>query len=350
MTEPITGIVLAVQANYYRVSLDSGDYPCQELLCIRRSRLKKTGQQVYVGDRIEVEEPDWQGQRGAISGILPRRNLLDRPMVANVDRVLLCFALTEPELDPYQLSRFLVKLESSDLEVLLCLTKRDLVSAEFCQLWRDRLGTWGYQPLVVSMQTQEGIPQLAEALSTGVTVVTGQSGVGKSSLINLLIPDLDLRVGTVSVRLGHGKHTTRHVELFPIGDRGLLADTPGFTQPSLTCDPTDLIHCFPEIQVQLQDLTTETCQYYDCLHLDEPNCVVRGDWERYGHYCLFLKEVTIYNAKNQAIATADHKLKSKSGTGGEVEEEPRLITKTHRRRSRRSNHQQLDTSFQDDLD
>jgi len=234
--------------------------------------------------------------------------------------------------------------------VLLCLTKRDLVTTDFCQQWCDRLGSWGYQPLVISTQTQEGIEGVATALSTGVTVITGQSGVGKTSLINLLIPDLDLRVGAVSLRLGYGKHTTRHVELFPIGNHGLLADTPGFTQPALTCAPTDLIDYFPELRLQLQDLSTDICQFYDCLHVDEPNCMVRGDWERYTHYCLFLKEVIAYNHKNQAIATADHKLKSKSGVGGEVQAEPRLVTKTHRRRSRRSNHQQLDTSFQDDLD
>ena len=192
----ITGTVLALQANYYRVGLD-GDYPCSELLCIRRSRLKKTGQNVYVGDRIEVEEPDWQGARGAISGISPRRNLLERPMVANVDRVLLAWALTEPQIDPYQLSRFLVSLASQDLDVMLCFTKRDLVSADFCQNWCDRLESWGYKPLAISVHTGEGIDMLQERLGEGVTVITGQSGVGKSSLINFLIPDLNIRVHTV---------------------------------------------------------------------------------------------------------------------------------------------------------
>ncbi len=346
----ITGTVLALQANYYRVGLDicpeqEVDYPCAELLCIRRARLKKTGQTVHVGDRIEVEEPDWQGARGAISGIFPRRNLLERPMVANVDRVMLAFALAEPEIDPYQLSRFLVSLESQDLEVLLCFTKRDLVSLEFYQSWSVRLGSWGYKPLAISVNTGEGLEELRDFLSEGVTVITGQSGVGKSSLINFLIPNLNIRVHEVSVKLGTGRHTTRHVELFPIGDRGLLADTPGFTQPTLNCDPLDLIDCFPEVQN-----LKYSCQFRDCLHLNEPDCGVRGSWERYEHYCLFLQEAFAYQNSHEAIATADKTLKSKSGYGGVTKEEPRLVTKSHRRKSRRSNHQQLDTSFQEHLD
>ncbi|AFY74597.1 ribosome small subunit-dependent GTPase A [Synechococcus sp. PCC 7502] len=344
----ITGTVLAIQANYYRVGLDlipEVVYPCAELLCIRRARLKKTGQAVYVGDRIEVEEPDWQGARGAISGVFPRRNLLERPMVANVDRVVLAFALAEPEIDPYQLSRFLVNLASQDLEVLLCFTKRDLVTVEFWQAWCDRLVGWGYKPLAVSVNTGEGLEELRQYLSEGVTVVTGQSGVGKSSLINFLIPNLNIRVHGVSLKLGTGRHTTRHVELFPIGDRGLLADTPGFTQPTLHCDPLGLIDCFPEVQN-----LKHSCQFRDCLHLNEPECGIRGDWERYEHYCLFIEEAFDYKTAQEAIATADKSLKSKSGQGGTTKEEPRLVTKSHRRRSRRSNHQQLDTSFQEDLD
>jgi ribosome biogenesis GTPase / thiamine phosphate phosphatase len=345
--EVITGTVLALQANYYRVRLDfKANYPCGELLCIRRARLKKTGQNVYVGDRIEVEEPDWQGERGAISGILPRQNLLLRPMVANVDRVLLAWALTDPEIDPYQLSRFLVNLASQDLEVWLCFTKRDLVSREFCQSWSDRLKSWGYKSVAVSVYSGEGMEELQESLGSGMTVVTGQSGVGKSSLINFLIPDLQIRVHEVSAKLGQGRHTTRHVELFTIGvGGGLLADTPGFTQPTLTCDPVDLIDCFPEVSN-----LKHSCQFRDCLHLNEPECGIRGDWERYEHYCLFLQEAFAYKSAQSAIATADKTLKSKSGHGGVQKEEPRLVTKSHRRNSRRSNHQQLEGSYKDDLD
>lgn len=351
----ITGTVLAVQANYYRVILDqafslelldeSGQKFSQlvhELLCTRRARLKKIGQQICVGDRITIEEPDWQGGRGAISEVEPRRNLLDRPTVANVDRILLVFALAEPSLDPHQLSRFLVKAESTGVDVLLCLNKRDLVSEQIWQSWCDRLRSWGYPPIAISTYTREGIDELAQHLQTGVTVVAGQSGVGKSSLINLLIPNLQVRVGEVSQRLGHGKHTTRHVELFALPAGGYLADTPGFMQPNLTVTPQELTDCFPEARQRLA--SGESCQFNDCLHRrDEPNCVVRGDWERYEHYIAYLEEAIAYQQKLKNTANADASVKVKDTSDGKQQQEPRLLKKRYRRESRRSEHQNLET-------
>jgi ribosome biogenesis GTPase / thiamine phosphate phosphatase len=351
----ITGTVLAVQANYYRVILDqafslelldeSGQKFSQlvhELLCTRRARLKKIGQQICVGDRITIEEPDWQGGRGAISEVEPRRNLLDRPTVANVDRILLVFALAEPSLDPHQLSRFLVKSESTGVDVLLCLNKRDLVSEQIWQSWCDRLRSWGYPPIAISTYTREGIDELAQHLQTGVTVVAGQSGVGKSSLINLLIPNLQVRVGEVSQRLGHGKHTTRHVELFALPAGGYLADTPGFMQPNMTVTPQELTDCFPEARQRLA--SGESCQFNDCLHRrDEPNCVVRGDWERYEHYIAYLEEAIAYQQKLKNTANADASVKVKDTSDGKQQQEPRLLKKRYRRESRRSEHQNLET-------
>jgi ribosome biogenesis GTPase len=354
----LTGTVLAVQANFYRVMLDrpfslvlldeSGQNFSQlihELLCTRRARLKKIGQQICVGDRVTIEEPDWQGGRGAISEIEPRRNLLDRPTVANVDRILLVFALAEPSLDPHQLSRFLVNAESTQVEVLLCLNKRDLVSNETLNAWSDRLKSWGYSPIAISTYTHEGIDELAKHLQTGVTVVAGQSGVGKSSLINLLIPNLQVRVGEVSQRLGHGKHTTRHVELFTLPAGGYLADTPGFMQPNLTVTPQELTDCFPETRQRLS--LGNLCHFNNCLHRrDEPDCVVRGDWERYDHYIAYLDEAIAYQQKLKNVANADASLKVKDTSDGKQQQEPRLLKKRYRRESRRSEHQYLDADYE----
>lgn len=342
-TGELTGTVLAIQANYYRVSLDQ---PAEELLCIRRARLKKTNQYIYVGDRVCVEEPDWQGKRGAISAVIERRNLLDRPKIANVDRVLLVFALVEPDLDPYQISRFLVNIETNDLAISLCLSKRDLVVESDWQAWRDRLTSWGYEPTAISMETQEGIETLKQDFKPGVTVISGPSGVGKSTLINTLMPELNLRTNVVSQRQGHGRHTTRHVELFDLGNLSLLADTPGFMQPALACQPAELIYCFPEAA---QKLNANQCQFHNCLHLEEPGCVVRGDWERYEHYCLFLEEVQANAEKLYTMAAPDRSLKSKSGTGGKTQQEPRLKQKRDRKVSRRTEHQELKSDCADDL-
>lgn len=344
----LIGTVLSVQANYYWVQLDpqtvSVETETASLLCTRRARLKKIGQRVIVGDRVVVEEADWVGGRGAIAQILERQTELDRPPIANVDQILLVFALAEPMLDPLQLSRFLIKAESTELAVALCLNKSDLVDAETRADWRDRIQEWGYQPIILSLQTKMGLDFLQTQLSQQTTVVSGPSGVGKSSLINTLIPDVDLRTGAVSGKLGRGRHTTRHVELFELPQGGLLADTPGFNQPDIDCDPQELGGYFPEVRHRL---TEGSCQFNDCLHRDEPNCAVRGNWERYDHYLTFLEEAIARQSALEQLGDAESTTKTKVGAEGQVQTEPKLATKKYRRPSRRSQRQSLQDLCQD---
>lgn len=332
---PLTGLVLAGQANYYQVRLDipiGFSYPTPMLLCTRRSRLKKLGQQVMVGDRVVVEEPDWAGGRGAIAQVLPRDSELDRPPVANANQILLVFAVEQPTLDPLQLSRFLVKAESTGLEVCLCLNKVDLIPETIQRDWRSRLTQWGYAPILISVQQQTGIAELADHLRQQITIVSGPSGVGKSSLINALIPQVQLRVGAVSGKLERGRHTTRHVELFELPDGGLLADTPGFNQPELDCLPAEVGDLFPEVLTRGK---IHPCQFGDCLHRDEPNCGVRGDWERYDHYLMVLDEAITYQQAIARSANDEGNLKVKTKTRGHRTYEPKLDQR-YRRVSRRS--------------
>ena len=349
-SQKIEGIVTAVQANFYKVKLakfglwskleDARPY----LLCTRRTRLKKIGQKVMVGDRVIIEEPDWQDGRGAISRVLPRNTELQRPPVANATRILLVFAVAQPNLDPWQLSRFLVKAESTNLELCLCLNKCDLIEIEQQQEWRSRLEIWGYKPIFISVKQQQGIEQLYELLQDTITVVAGPSGVGKSSLIDRLIPDANLRVGRVSGKLQRGRHTTRHVELFELPEGGLLADSPGFNQPNLTCEPRQLAWYFPEARERLQQ---KDCQFSDCLHRDEPDCVVRGDWERYEHYREFLEKAIVYQKNLQDTPDEESQTKLKVKRVGKAQYEPRLATKKYRRRSRRHKHQTLQDIYSD---
>lgn len=355
------GVVLAVQANYYHVQLDAvqqsvvsgqqsavscdaNDLPAacklpvpRMLLCTRRSRLKKIGQRVMVGDRVEVVEPDWDGGRGAIAQVLPRRSELDRPPVANADQLLLVFAMVEPTLDPHQLSHFLVKAETTQLQVCLCLNKSDLATADEREHWQKRLQQWGYAPFLISVHQTLGLVDLEAQLGDRITIVSGPSGVGKSSLINRLIPNSDLRVASVSGKLGRGRHTTRHVELFELPAGGLLADTPGFNQPDLDCAPEDLANYFPEARARL---AVASCQFSNCLHKDEPNCVVRGDWERYEHYLHFLEESIVRQEALNKLSNSESTLKRKSDRAGE-QYEPKLETKKYRRPSRRVQQQTL---------
>ncbi|MBF2002691.1 MAG: small ribosomal subunit biogenesis GTPase RsgA [Synechococcales cyanobacterium M58_A2018_015] len=346
----LQGTVLAVQANYYSVRLDqppsaSGISAMPvSLLCTRRTRLKKIGQQVMVGDRVIVEEPDWEGGRGAISHVFPRRTELDRPPIANVDQILLVFSLAEPSLEPLQLSRFLVKAESTGLIIRLCLNKSDLVSSAEQQQWRKRLQQWGYEPLLISLRTHKGLKSVQAELTQKITVISGPSGVGKSSLINRLIPDVELRTGVVSGKLGRGRHTTRHVELFELPSGGLLADTPGFNQPDLHCLPTQLAHYFPEAR---QRLAENDCQFSNCLHRDEPNCAVRGEWERYDHYLTFLDEAVAYQTAIERTGDAESTLKVKTKGEGQLHSEPKLEAKKYRRPSRRTEKQVLRTLYRD---
>ncbi len=344
------GVVTAVQANYYWVSLDRPGVealPRAALLCIRRARLKKTGQRVMVGDRVQVVDPDWEGQRGAIAAVAPRQTVLDRPPMANADQLLLVFAMAEPDLDPHQLSRFLVKAESTGLEVLLCLNKQDLVTDQTQRVWQHRLRQWGYDPLLISLHREGSWADLQSRLQHRMTVISGPSGVGKSSLINRLVPEAELRTSAVSGKLGRGRHTTRHVELFTLPQGGLLADTPGFNQPDLTLAPADLGRCFPEIRRRLAE---DGCQFKDCLHRDEPGCAVGLDWDRYDFYSTMVAEAEALQNSQQPRRSGQSAMKHKVGEGGEIHQEPLLQAKKYRRVSRRRQRQTLEDLHYTNLD
>lgn len=270
--------------------------PEQRLLCTRRSRLDHAGLQVCVGDRVRLEGIDPIARRAAVAAVAPRRNLLQRPPVANVSRVLVVASLAEPALDPQQLSRFLLSAEACGAALELVLSKADLIAATELTAWLERLADWGYRPRPVSSRSGAGLEDLRQALlaSAGITVVCGPSGAGKSSLLNALCPELGLRVAPVSGRLRRGRHTTRHVELFALAPGVLLADTPGFNRPELPADPEELAALFPELRLRL---AAASCRFRNCRHLDDPGCAAGSDWPRHALYRQCLEEL------EQAVTT-----------------------------------------------
>jgi ribosome biogenesis GTPase / thiamine phosphate phosphatase len=330
----LEGVVIAAQANYYWVRSAWGSF-----LCTRRTRLKKVGQQVLVGDRVGVEELDWQDKRGAIATLLPRTSMLDRPPIANVDHILLLFAVAEPALEPMQVSRFLIKAEATGVAVSLGLNKCDRISPALASTWQNRIQAWGYDPIMLSLKIETKLPStLLQRLENRTSVIAGPSGVGKSTLIKRLIPEQTIRTGAVSGKLGRGRHTTRHVELFNLPMGGLLADTPGFNQPDITCGPNELGQFFPEVR---QTLAQSACQFHNCLHRDEPGCGVRGDWERYPLYLDLLHEATQYQQSHEQRREEKTLEKVKMGEAGERQHEPKLEAKKYRQPSRRSRNQDL---------
>jgi ribosome biogenesis GTPase / thiamine phosphate phosphatase len=341
----LLGTVVAVQANFYLVKIDPEFGEDLSLLCTRRTRLKKIGQKVMVGDRVVIAEPDWHGGRGAIAEVLPRQSELDRPQIANVNQLVLVFALADPPLDEYQLSKFLVKAESTGLEVVLCLNKSDLLTENEQKIWRDRLISWGYNPIFISVVKELGLTEITRKLNHKISVLAGLSGVGKSSLINYLIPETNIRVAEVSGKLSHGRHTTRHVELFALPTGGFIADSPGFNQPDLDCTPEELINYFPEVRDRLK---TDSCQFNDCLHKDEPNCTISGDWPRYPYYLEFLEQAIARKEDMKNRPDPESSIKMKSKDKGQSKFEPRLEAKKYRRSSRKTQLQQLQQLYQED--
>ena len=299
----VAALVTTVEANFCRVRLERpGPGGEEQLLCVRRTRLGKGGQRICVGDRVQVEGIDWAEQRGAIAAVAERARLLPRPAVANVSRVVVVVALEQPSLDPLQLTRFLLTAEATGAAVELVLTKADLLSPEQRQACCERLQGWGYGPLLVASLQGLGLEPLRQRLAQpGISVLCGPSGVGKSSLINALLPALELRVSAVSGRLQRGRHTTRHVELFPLGPEALLADTPGFNRPELPADPAALGPLFPEIRGRLAQ---GSCRFRNCLHQGDPGCAVGEAWDRYPLYrsCL---EAALAAAEAEPARTVD---------------------------------------------
>ncbi|WP_269623941.1 ribosome small subunit-dependent GTPase A [Prochlorococcus marinus] len=294
----LKGIVVALKANFLVVEINYKDFKYDSLdqlyekirlLCTRRSKLDYRGLFIDVGDIVCVESIDYKNKRAVICEVEQRTSFLKRPAVANVTLVSICISVDEPLFDMEQTSRFLLTAECANIKPLIILTKIDLITKNDLILYINKFKSWGYDCIPVSIHNSQGIDLLIERFrKTKLTVLAGPSGVGKTSLINYLIPTVSLPTSSVSKKLKRGTHTTRHVELFAIGHGSLLADTPGFNRPEIICEPSDFASLFPEFRIQL---TKSKCKFRNCLHRDEPGCVIDKDLERYSFYRENLEEM-----------------------------------------------------------
>lgn len=287
------GRIIKALSGFYYVLDNDVVYQCRG-----RGNFRKRKITPLVGDFVEYEAENLTD--GYILDVKERKNELVRPPISNVDQAVLIFSLIEPDFSPLLLDRFLVQVESNDISPIICLTKLDLVK-DFMKVGHE-IQTYkdiGYNVITTSVETKEGIEELKQYFSGQVTVFAGQSGVGKSSLLNAIKPDLSLETGEISTHLGRGRHTTRHVELIHIAN-GLVADTPGFSSLDFNnIEPEDLSLHFPEMKAKINE-----CKFRGCTHSKEPKCAVKEAVEnneiskkRYEHYQLFYEEIREQQAR-----------------------------------------------------
>ncbi len=255
--------IIKALSGFYYVQTESGVVECRA-----RGRFRRQDQSPLVGDFVRITR---QGSKGVLEELLPRKNAFVRPAVANIDQLVVLASCAIPVTEPFLIDRVLAIAQLQSVPALVVVNKDDLAPAQpLAEIYRRA----GVPVLVTSAETGEGIEALQEALAGKLSCLTGNSGVGKSSLLNRACPQLQLPVGEVSEKLGRGRHTTRHIELYSLGNNTFVADTPGFS--AFDTERMELVHkeqlqyAFPEFAPYLGH-----CQFPDCAHRKEPGCAVR---------------------------------------------------------------------------
>ena len=260
--------IIKALSGFYYVQTPDGVVECRA-----RGRFRKEGVSPLVGDFVRISR---SGKSGTVEEILPRKNSFIRPAVANVDLLVLLASCAIPQTEPFLIDRVLAIAGQQGVEPLICVNKNDLEPGASLAGIYERAG---FRVIVTSAETGEGMDELHAAISGKLSAFTGNSGVGKSSILNKLCPELHLAVGEVSEKLGRGRHTTRHIELYALGDDTFVADTPGFS--SFDTERMDLV-----LKEQLPEAFSDfapylgKCQFPDCAHLKEPGCAVRAALEQ----------------------------------------------------------------------
>ena len=255
--------IIKALSGFYYVQAEDGVVECRA-----RGRFRRQDQSPLVGDFVRITR---HGDKGVLEALLPRKNAFIRPAVANIDQLVVLASCAIPVTEPFLIDRVLAIAQLQNVPALVVVNKDDLAPAQpLAESYRRA----GVPVLVTSAETGEGIEALREALAGKLSCLTGNSGVGKSSLLNRACPQLQLPVGEVSEKLGRGRHTTRHIELYSLGSNTFVADTPGFS--AFDTERMELVHkeqlqyAFPEFAPYLGH-----CQFPDCAHRKEPGCAVR---------------------------------------------------------------------------
>ena len=261
--EKRTGRIIRSLSGFYEVQTQSGTVTCRG-----RGSLRRGNESPLTGDMVEISV---EKGKGMVERILPRKNRFIRPAVANIDALVIFAANTNPVTEPFLIDRVAAIAGDREVSVILCVNKCDLDPAvDLIRIYKNA----GFQVIRASAETGEGVEELRQLIKGKLVAFTGNSGVGKSSMLNRLCPELALATGEVSEKLGRGRHTTRHVEMYDLGDDTFVADTPGFS--SFDSDQMEVLlkenlqYAFPDFEAYLG-----SCQFHDCTHRKEPGCAVR---------------------------------------------------------------------------
>lgn len=283
-----TGRIIKGIGGLYFVDVQTEIYNCSARGIFRKNKITPT-----VGDYVEIDVLDEENKKGQLMKILPRKNQMFRPKVANIDTVIIIFAAKAPNINFDLLDRFLIVCEQLKIEqVILCINKCDLITDEIKE-YIDRIYSPIYNVIYTSTEKGINIDVLKESIKNKVSVVAGPSGVGKSSIINCLIPHREQKTGEISRKIARGKHTTREVELLEVCENTYISDTPGFT--SLQIDHIKI----DELKLFFKEFAPylEGCRFNDCRHLSEPDCNLKEhigkeiSEERYERFTKFYEEL-----------------------------------------------------------
>lgn len=259
-------IIKGIAGFYYIYAEDGKIYECKA-----KGIFRKDNQKPLVGDNVEISVLDEKEMEGSVTAILPRKNSLIRPAVANVDQAFVIFAMENPKPNYMLLDRFLIMMEQQGIPAVVCFNKKDLGTEEELDFLYRTYTQCGYRVILSSALKGDGISEIHEILRGKTTVVAGPSGVGKSSLTNSLQGEIQMETGEISKKLKRGKHTTRHSQVIPVGEDTFLVDTPGFSSLYLTdMEEQELKNYFPEFREY-----EEECRFQGCRHIHEPGCAVK---------------------------------------------------------------------------
>ncbi|MBR6697294.1 MAG: ribosome small subunit-dependent GTPase A [Lachnospiraceae bacterium] len=286
----MTGKIIKGVAGTYSVDTGStGVYECKARGVFRNMNIKP-----LVGDNVVIDVVEKENQIGNIIEVLDRKNELLRPQVSNVDGALVVFAVKDPLPNYNMLARFLILMDEQRIKTTICFNKSDIANAQEIEHLQSIYENSGYKVLFTSTHTGQGKDELFEIVDGKTIVLAGPSGVGKSSILNMLYPTVQVKTGQISEKIKRGKHTTRHSELFALSDNTYIMDTPGFTSLMINdIDENELKDYFSEFDPYIDE-----CRFKGCVHISEPECAVKKAFKegkiseiRYRNYIEIYNEI-----------------------------------------------------------